>query len=75
MQKELTDYNIIWPSPDVCDEAVAVFAQYYLSHNLGIIDALIGQLAVSLDLPLYTFNRKHYAGIPRLKLIQPYSRG
>jgi hypothetical protein len=74
MQRELMEYSIIWPSPEICDEAVAMFAQYYLSHNLGIIDALIGQLAVSLDLPLHTFNHKHYAAIPKLKLAQPYSR-
>lgn len=54
---------------------LSVFARYYLSHNLGIIDALIGQMAVSLDLPLHTFNQKHYETIPNLKLIQPYRKG
>jgi predicted nucleic acid-binding protein len=42
--------------------------------SLGIINALIGQLALSLDLPLYTFNQEHYAAIPRLQVVQPYSR-
>jgi len=51
-----------------------VFASVSLSHNLGILDALIGQLAVSLNLPLHTFNDKHYAAIPNLKTAQPYAR-
>ncbi len=74
LQKALAPYPVIWPPPDVCDEALNVFARFYLSHSLGIIDALIGQLAVSLDLPLHSFNQKHYAAIPRLQVVQPYSR-
>jgi predicted nucleic acid-binding protein len=74
LQKALAPYPVIWPPPNVCDEALHVFARFYLSHSLGIIDALIGQLAVSLDLTLHTFNQKHYAAIPRLQVVQPYSR-
>ena len=39
-------------------------ARYYLSHGLGILDALIGQMAVALNLPMHTFNQRHYAAIP-----------
>jgi predicted nucleic acid-binding protein len=74
LQKALAPFGVIWPPPDVCDEALRVYARFYLSHSLGIIDALIGQLAVSLDLPLHTFNQKHYVAIPRLHMVQPYSR-
>ena len=74
LQKALAPYGVIWPPPDVCDEALKVFARFYLSHSLGIIDALIGQLAVSLDLPLFTFNQKHYAAIAGLRVVQPYAR-
>lgn len=74
LQKALAPYGVIWPKPDVCDVALSVFARFYLSHSLGILDALIGQLAVSLDLPLYTFNQKHYAAIPGLRVVQPYSK-
>ncbi len=31
--------------------------------------------AVALNLPLYTFNQKHYAAIPKLKTVQPYEKG
>ncbi len=55
LEKTLSKYAIAWLSPPDCDEALSVFAQYYLSHSIGIFDALIGQLAVSLDAPLCTF--------------------
>ncbi|MBM4423277.1 MAG: type II toxin-antitoxin system VapC family toxin [Chloroflexi bacterium] len=74
LQKALAGYRVIWPSPEMCDEAISVFAQHHLSHSLGIIDAPIGQLAISLELPLQTFNHKHYSAIPNLRLEQPYSR-
>lgn len=67
-------YAIAWASPQVCDEALAVFARSYLSHNIGILDTLIGQLAASTHTVLYTFNQKHYAAIPNLKMVQPYER-
>jgi predicted nucleic acid-binding protein len=52
-----------------------VFARYHLKHGIGILDTLIGQIAVDLDLPLHTFNQKHYSAIPSLKTIQPYRKG
>jgi len=74
VKKELGVYSIAWPSPEMCDEALSVFARYHLSFGLGILDALIGQMAVVLNLPLYTFNQKHYAAIPELKTVQPYEK-
>lgn len=38
------------------------------------LDALIGQIAVALRVPLYTFNQKHYRFIPELRTIQPYEK-
>ena len=74
LEKILGAYAIAWPTPPICDQALEVFAHYYLSHTVGIFDALIGQLAVSLNAPLYTFNQKHYAAIPNLKIAQPYPK-
>lgn len=72
--KDLQDFSVIWPSSEVCDLALSTFARFHLSHGLGIIDAIIGQVAISLDLPLNTFNQKHYEFIPNLKTFQPYER-
>jgi hypothetical protein len=74
LHRELESYPVVWPAPEVCDEAVSLMARFHLSHRLGMIDALVGQLAVSLNLPLHTFNQKHYAAIADLRLVQPYSK-
>ena len=74
VENVLAAFETVWPSPGICDEALGVFARYHLSHSLGLLDALIGQTAVALDLPLHTFNRKHYAIIPNLITAEPYSK-
>ncbi|NOX60881.1 MAG: type II toxin-antitoxin system VapC family toxin [Chloroflexi bacterium] len=74
LERFIADFEVIWPDVEACDEALAAFARRHLSHRLGLLDALIGQTAISLDLPLYTFNRKHYAAIADLVTIQPYER-
>jgi predicted nucleic acid-binding protein len=74
VERVLASFETVWPTAEVCDEALDVFARYHLSHNIGFLDALIGQTAVALGLPLHTFNRKHYAVIPNLETTEPYSR-
>ncbi len=74
LKKFIADFEVIWPSSEICNEALEVFSQYNLSHNLGLLDALIGQTAVALGLPLHTFNRKHYTTIPNLVTVQPYQK-
>jgi len=74
VQRELATYGVVWPAPVDCDEALSVFTEYHLSHNAGLLDALVGQIAVALRVPLYTFNQKHYRFIPELRTIQPYEK-
>lgn len=45
-----------------------------LSHELGILDALIAETAVGLNMELTTFNTKHYSIVATLQTIQPYAR-
>ncbi|MEW6679998.1 MAG: PIN domain-containing protein [bacterium] len=42
VEKELGTYSVVWPSSEICDEALSVFVRYHLSHRLGILDAIIG---------------------------------
>jgi hypothetical protein len=72
--RALSSYSVMWPDSQACDEALIVFSDRHLSHGLGLLDALIGQTAVALNLPLYTFNQRHYDAIPNLKTAQPYQR-
>lgn len=74
LMKTLTPYRHVWPSEETCEQALSVFEQFHLSHGLGMLDALIGQTAISLGLPVHTFNRKHYEMIPGIRTIQPYKK-
>jgi len=74
VEQVLSGFEAVWPSPETCENARAVFARYHLSHSLGLLDALIGQIAISMNLPLHTFNRKHYAVIPNLITMEPYNK-
>ena len=75
LEKTLSYYPVIWPAEDVCNQALQVFADFHLSHGIGLLDSLIGQTAVSLNSPLHTFNQKHYACVPKLMTHQPYPKG
>jgi predicted nucleic acid-binding protein len=74
VERALGSYGVVWPSVETCEAAFSAFVEYRLSHNLGLLDSLIGQMAVALNLPLYTFNQKHYAALISLKTIQPYKK-
>lgn len=74
VEQFLIGFEIVWPLPETCDDALDVFAKYHLSHKVGLLDALIGQTAVALNLPLVTFNRKHYTAIPNLVTLEPYRK-
>lgn len=74
VEQVLTGFETVWPLPETCETALEVFADSHLSHGIGMLDALIGQTAVALNLPLYTFNRKHYAAFPNLTTVAPYNK-
>jgi hypothetical protein len=74
IERKLINYDVAWASAETGKEALSVFSRYHLSHKLGIFDALIGQTAVALNLPLYTFNQKHYSVIPNLRTVRPYEK-
>jgi predicted nucleic acid-binding protein len=74
IRKLIANFEVVWATAETCNQALEVFAEYNLSHGLGLIDALIGQTAISLGVPLHTFNVKHYAVIPNLTTMQPYKR-
>ncbi|MDM8524583.1 PIN domain-containing protein [Desulfococcaceae bacterium HSG8] len=52
LERFIEDFEVLWPSSETCDKALEVFVKYNLSHNLGLLDALIGQTAAALDLPI-----------------------
>jgi len=70
----LRSYTLYWPSREDCARAFDDFTAYYLSHNLGILDALIAETAAGLGVQLATFNEKHYGVVSTLRTILPYTR-
>lgn len=74
VQRELATYGVVWLSEAECDRALDVFTRFRLSHNAGLLDVLIGQTAVALGEPLYTFNQRHYRFIPGIQTVQPYAK-
>jgi predicted nucleic acid-binding protein len=44
-----------------------------MSNAIGILDAMIGQVAIAVSLPLHTFNQKHFKVIPNLITARPYN--
>lgn len=74
LQRWLRPFRIYWPTATDCDRALTTFARARLSHNLGILDALIGECAVGLGVPLCTFNARHFRAVAGLTTEQPYER-
>jgi predicted nucleic acid-binding protein len=74
VENVLRAYTLYWPDRADCARAFDDFATYHLSHNLGILDALIAETAVGLGVELATFNEKHYQAVSILRTVQPYPR-
>lgn len=69
----LAQFEIAYPTQNGL-EMSRTFASLKLSHGLGSFDALIAATALEHNLPLYTFNVKHFNAVPNLQVIVPYVR-
>jgi len=67
-------FPVIWPVENDCQRALSDFSAYHLSHNLGLLDALIAACVLGVSARLYTFNTKHYQAIQDLEIEQPYPK-
>ena len=74
LEQRISGVMIAWPDAQTCDQALAAYARNRFTHGMGLLDALVGHLVLSLDQPLHTFNQRHYAMIRGLKTVQPYTR-
>jgi len=74
LERELSDYPLYWAEQQDCERALKSFAAYRLSHQLGLLDALIAQTAIGVGAELATFNTRHYGVLKELKTTQPYER-
>jgi predicted nucleic acid-binding protein len=74
VQKLVQPLTLIWPTEADCQRALQDFESFHLSHNLGLIDALVAACALGRGATLVTFNVKHYSVIVGLVTEQPYTR-
>ena len=52
IEKAFNKFDVIWPTVETCKNAYSIFSKYYFSHGVGIIDSIIGQIAIDLNLPI-----------------------
>lgn len=74
LRRLLAPFPIYWPTSHDSNRALDTFARGLLSHGLGVLDALIGECAVGLGVPLCTFNVRHFRAVAGLTAEQPYER-
>ncbi len=73
-ERTLSRFRVLWLTPDDAQTALAIFTEYRLSHGATILDTLIGHTSVANNLPLLTFNVKHFVYLPGIQILQPYRR-
>jgi hypothetical protein len=70
----LRPYRLYWPTEMDCMRAYGDFSAHHLSTGIGLLDALIAEIAVGLSVKLSTFNGGHYRAIAALEVLRPYER-
>lgn len=73
-KKWLSRCRIVWIQPNECQSAYQMLMNAHLGNAVSVLDALIAQVAISLNLPLHTFNQKHFNAFPTLETVRPYNR-
>lgn len=67
-------FRVYWPTRADNERARLAFAEAKLLHGIGILDMLIGQIAIGCNATLLTFNTKHFRSIEGLRFEKPYTK-
>ena len=67
-------FRVIWPEADEFERAFHLLVTHRLEFGVGAPDCIIAAMALERDIPLYTFNVKHYRGFTGLEVMKPYVR-
>ncbi|HEX3356507.1 MAG TPA: PIN domain-containing protein [Tepidisphaeraceae bacterium] len=70
----LSACKIVWLEPSLCESAYRTLVSVHLKNAVSVLDLLVAQVAISMNLPLHTFNQKHFDIVPDLQTIRPYAR-
>jgi predicted nucleic acid-binding protein len=69
LKKKIKNYYIINFNDEISELSLKLIENYSLSENLQIPDAIIGATAITLDLPLFTYNKKDFRFMPNIKIL------
>jgi predicted nucleic acid-binding protein len=72
IEKELALYPMIYVTTTISSTAWEWYREFYLSHNVGFLDCLIGATAYHHGLTICTLNDKHFRPFPNIKVERPY---
>lgn len=67
----LQPFQLVSPDTEVAALAGRLVRQWRRSHGLGLVDALIGATALTLEVPVVTLNVRHFQCIPGLVVLDP----
>ena len=68
MVKKLNIYDVLQCDAAASEKSVELIRDFKLSHDLKIPDAIIGGMAISYEIPLFTYNRKDFHYLPGIIL-------
>jgi predicted nucleic acid-binding protein len=69
LKKKIKHYAIVDFTKEVSELSLQLMANYKLSHNLQIPDAIIAATSVIYKIPLFTYNLKDFKYIPKIELV------
>ena len=69
LKKKIKHYAIVDFTKEVSELSLQLMANYKLSHNLQIPDAIIAATSLIYKIPLFTYNLKDFKDIPRIELV------
>lgn len=68
MAKNVKQFNVLHLNEKASSKAIELIQTYRLSHGLAIPDCLIAAMALSYELPLFTYNVKDFHFLPNIEL-------
>jgi len=74
VKKQASLFQIYWPTPTDCEQALELFMATRFSSGLSMPDAVIGATAIGLSATLFTFNARDFKTIKGLDFKAPYAR-
>ncbi len=70
----LAPFTLLWLSEAGMRKALNTILPLRLANGIGVYDTLIVATALEHELPLTTFNTKHFSHVLDLRIVQPYTR-